>query len=86
MSIINDAKTYNLDVAEFLASDLNKLGEDHILTPNLVQPLSNFYHDYEKALKELNAIDFNDLLNIAYNLFLNDPIILKNGKTVMKQF
>ncbi|WVH36283.1 UvrD-helicase domain-containing protein [Mycoplasmoides gallisepticum] len=77
MSIINDAKTYNLDVAEFLASDLNKLGEDHILTPNLVQPLSNFYHDYEKALKELNAIDFNDLLNIAYNLFLNDPIILK---------
>ncbi|QZX49462.1 ATP-dependent helicase [Mycoplasma sp. E35C] len=77
MSVINDAKTYNLTIRQFLKSDVNKLGENYIFIPAVLEALDRFYHDYQKALIELNAIDFNDLLNVTYKLFNENQLVLK---------
>ncbi|MDC4183436.1 ATP-dependent helicase [Mycoplasma bradburyae] len=77
LALINEAKIYNLNIPEFLSSDFNKLGEDHKIPNNLINCYNEFYEDYQQALVELNSIDFNDLLNITYNLFQNNRYVLK---------
>ena len=41
------------------------------------QTVAKIYSGYQKALKESNALDFDDLIMLTVNLFKNNPEILK---------
>ena len=42
-----------------------------------IDTIEKVYYDYQNELKKLNALDFNDLLNLTYELFKACPTVLE---------
>lgn len=68
---IDAAKSQNIDITKFI--QINKF--DKNLSINQCKTLQFVYKEYAKYLKENNMLDFNDLLNLTYKIFVEFPEI-----------
>ena len=70
---------------------LNTIGQlkNELLTPAMAiqqaenaqeQMLANLYDQYQQALKAYNAVDFDDLINMPVQLFVEQPAILQKWR------
>lgn len=76
IDIISDAKSKNLDAYEFSKTDNYE--------PELLTDYSEVYELYEKQLKTINAVDFDDLIMLPVRLFLKNHEILKKYQNKFK--
>lgn len=69
---INNLKNNNMTITEYRKM-YEYLSE--------ISTIERVYFDYQNELKKNNALDFNDLLNITYELFTKCPEVLKKYAT-----
>lgn len=71
------AETYRLD------NDLRK-NEEAALEARRLDEIANAYHVYQQLMLDNNYLDFGDLINYAYELFVKRPKILKKYQEQFK--
>ena len=69
---INNLKNNNMTITEYRKM-YEYLSE--------ISTIERVYFDYQNELKKNNALDFNDLLNVTYELFTKCPEVLKKYAT-----
>lgn len=73
INYIDKCKSKNLSINEFI--EHYKINEK--LSVNQCQQLKMLYSSYNAYLKEVNTLDFNDLLNFTYKIFTSNKEILE---------
>lgn len=64
---INNLKNNNMTMAEY------KKMYDYL---DNIETIERVYYDYQSELRKANALDFNDLMNVTYQLFKQCPEVL----------
>lgn len=65
---INNLKNNNMSMAEY------KKMYDYL---DNIETIEKVYYDYQSELRKANALDFNDLMNVTYELFSKCPEVLQ---------
>lgn len=83
-SVMRELKVNTLNYDEGLILWYIDNWKNKLVKPNEITPLTEVeglaarvYEQYQKYLKGYNALDFNDLINLTIELFINNPDILK---------
>jgi len=83
----SDNKKYWGQLIQTIASSYIRLAKDFQLTPTDLQELidnlnvsydllnmgNHIYSEYQRSLQGRGAVDFNDLIRLAYNVLINNP-------------
>ena len=83
----SDIKKHWGQLIQTIASSYIRLAKDSQVTPNNLQELINdskvsydllnmgnhIYSEYQRSLQDRGAVDFNDLIRLAYDILVNNP-------------
>ena len=76
-----DKRNFIYEILDYISKQKKKLIEP---IENSNNPLGYIYWEYQELLKKQNAIDFDDVIFLAYTIFANRPSIAKMYRRLYK--